>query len=119
MPEMMARVEVEDFGTWLGNHRSQAEQRRGYGMTDGPIYRDVQDPNAAFVHIHVEDLARARQWFRTDEFMQATRRAGVIRREFYLAEVEGVPKLAPGTARGPGRTMPAGGMAGSCSTSRP
>ena len=91
MPEMMARVEVEDFGTWLGNHRSQAEQRRGYGMTDGPIYRDVQDPNAAFVHIHVEDLARARQWFRTDEFMQATRRAGVIRREFYLAEVEGRP----------------------------
>lgn len=91
MPEMMARVEVEDFGTWLRSHRSQAEQRRGYGMTDGPIYRDVQDPNAAFVHIHVEDLARARQWFRTNEFMQATKRAGVIRREFYLAEVEGRP----------------------------
>jgi hypothetical protein len=51
MPEMMARVEAEDFDTWLRSHRSQAGQRRGYGMVDGPIYRDVDDPNAAFVHI--------------------------------------------------------------------
>jgi heme-degrading monooxygenase HmoA len=91
MPEMMARVEVEDFDTWLRSHRSQAAQRRGYGMTDGPIYRDVQDRNAAFVHIHVEDLARAGQWFQTNEFLQATRRAGVIRREFYLADKQGRP----------------------------
>jgi heme-degrading monooxygenase HmoA len=91
MPEMMARVEAEDFDTWLRSHRSQAGQRRGYGMTDGPIYRDVDDPSAAFVHIHVEDLARAGQWFRTDEFMQATRQAGVIRREFYLADKQERP----------------------------
>jgi heme-degrading monooxygenase HmoA len=91
MPEMMARVEAEDFDTWLRSHRSQAAQRRGYGMTDGPIYRDVADPNAAFVHIHVEDLARARQWFRTSEFMAATRQAGVIRREFYPADKQERP----------------------------
>ena len=87
MPEMMARVEAEDFETWLRSHRSQAGQRLRYGMTDGPIYRDVDDPNAAFVHIHVEDLARAGQWFRTNEFMEATKQAGVIRRVFYLAEM--------------------------------
>lgn len=91
MPEMMARVEAEDFETWLRSHRSQAGQRRGYGMTDGPIYRDVDDPNAAFVHIHVEDLARAGQWFQTNEFMEATRQAGVIRREFYLADKQERP----------------------------
>jgi hypothetical protein len=86
MPEMMARVEAADFETWLRSHRSQAGQRHGYGMADGPIYRDVDDPNAAFVHIHVEDLARAGQWFQTSEFVKAIRRAGVIRREFYLAD---------------------------------
>ena len=65
MPEIMARVEAEDFDRWLQSHRAQAGQRCAYGMTDGPIYRDVDSPNAAFVHIHVEDLARAGQWFRT------------------------------------------------------
>jgi hypothetical protein len=73
MPEMMPRAEAEDFETWLRSHRSQAGQRLGYGMTDGPIYRDVDDSNAAFVHIHVEDLGRAGQWFQTNEFMEATR----------------------------------------------
>ena len=95
MSEMMARVEAEDFDTWLRSHRSQAGQRRGYGMVDGPIYRDVDDPNAAFVHIHVEDLARAGQWFRTSEFMEASRRAGVIRREFYLADKQERPAAQP------------------------
>jgi heme-degrading monooxygenase HmoA len=91
MPDMMARVEAEDFDTWLRSHRSQAEKRRAYGMTDGPIYRDIENPNAAFVHIHVEDLDTAGQWFRTNEFTEATRRAGVIRREFYLADKQEPP----------------------------
>ena len=96
MPDMMARVEAEDLETWLRSHRSQAEQRRVYGMTDGPIYRDVDDPNAAFVRIHVEDLARAGQWFQTKEFAKATSRAGVIRREFYLADKQERPATSTG-----------------------
>ena len=86
MPEMMARVEVEDFERWLTNHRSQAPARARYGMTDGPVYRDVEDANAAFVHLHVVDLAEARQWFQTEEFAQATRNAGVLRREFFVTQ---------------------------------
>ena len=86
MPEMMARVEVEDFDRWLTNHRSQSGRRAGYGMTDGPVYRDVDDPNAAFVHLHVVDLVQARQWFLTEEFARATRDAGVLRREFFVTQ---------------------------------
>jgi len=56
---------------------------------------DVDSPNAAFVHIHVEDLARAGQWFRTNEFREATRLAGVIRREFYLADKQERPATEP------------------------
>jgi hypothetical protein len=86
MPEMMARVEVEDFETWLSNHRSQSMRRAGYGMKDGPIYRDIDDANATFVHLHVDDLARAGEWFRTEEFARSTRDAGVVRREFFISE---------------------------------
>jgi hypothetical protein len=83
MPEMLARVEVEDFQTWLVNHRSQSGARARYGMTDGPIYRDIDDPNAAFVQIHAKDLAKAQEWFRTEEFARSTEKAGVLRREFF------------------------------------
>ena len=83
MPEMMARVEVEDFERWLVNHRSQSGRRADYGMTDGPIYRDIDDARAAFVHLHVEDLDKAREWFRTEEFAQATKKAGVTGRTFF------------------------------------
>jgi hypothetical protein len=85
MPEMLARVEVEDFQTWLLNHRSQSGARARYGMVDGPIYRDIDDPNAAFVQIHAKDLAKAREWFQTEEFARSTANAGVIRREFFMA----------------------------------
>ncbi len=86
MPEMMARVEVEDFETWLVNHRSQSGRRADYGMTDGPIYRDIDDANAAFVHLHVQDLDKAREWFRTEEFSRATRNAGVTGRTFFITQ---------------------------------
>ena len=47
-------------------------------MTDGPVYRDIDNPNAALFHIHVENLDRAMQWFRTDTFKEATKRATVV-----------------------------------------
>lgn len=90
MTEMMVRVESENFENWLKNHRSGDDQRRAYGMTDRSIYRDVEDPSAAFVHIHVDDLGWAMQWFQTEEFKESTRQARVTRREFYRAEKQGL-----------------------------
>ena len=84
MPDIMVRIEAEDYDAWLKTHYDHVDDRRSYGMTDGPVYRD--NPNAALFHIHVEDLDRAMQWFRTDTFRAATQRATVQRRDFYLAE---------------------------------
>ena len=86
MPELMARVETEDFQTWLVNHRSQSAARAAYGMEDGPIYRDIEDPDAAFVQIHTKDLARAREWFLTEEFARSTEKAGVVHRDFFTVD---------------------------------
>jgi len=86
MVELMTRVEVEDFDTWLQVHRSNAERRRDYGMTDGPIYRDIDDPSAVLVHIHVEDLDRALLWFGSAAFKEASAKSTAVGRDFYLAE---------------------------------
>jgi hypothetical protein len=86
MPEIMVRIEMEDFDAWLKTHYDYVDQRRSYGMTDGPVYRDIDTPNAALFHIHTDDLDQAMQWFQTDTFREATKRATVQGREFYVAE---------------------------------
>jgi heme-degrading monooxygenase HmoA len=86
MPDIMVRVEAEDYEAWLRTHYEHVDDRRSYGMTDGPVYRDVDDPNAALFHIYVDDLERAMEWFRTDTFREATKRATVLHRDLYLAE---------------------------------
>ena len=52
----------------------------------GPSTENIDNPNAALFHIHVENLDRAMQWFRTDTFKEATKRATVVGRDFELAE---------------------------------
>lgn len=86
MPDIMVRIEAEDFDAWLKTHYDHLDDRSSYGMTEGPVYRDIHNPNAALFHIHAEDIDRAMEWFRTDTFRNATQRATVQRREFYLAE---------------------------------
>ena len=86
MSEIMVRIEMTDYDAWLAIHYEFTDKRREYGMTDGPVYRDVDNQNAALFHIHAEDLPRAMEWFQTDTFKEATRRATVTGREFYLAE---------------------------------
>jgi hypothetical protein len=83
MVHTMARVEVADFVTWLRVHRANAENRRSFGILDGPIYRDVDEPNAILVHTSTDDPVRAAQWFETPAFKESTRVSGVLRRTFY------------------------------------
>ena len=56
------------------------------GITDGPFYRDQQNPNTALVHLNVEDLDRAFGWFKSEEFKAAVARAGKVEREIWIAE---------------------------------
>jgi hypothetical protein len=65
MVHMMARVEVTDFDVWLRVHRANAEHRRAFGIIDGPIYQDLDQPNAVLVHTCTDDPSRAAQWFQT------------------------------------------------------
>ena len=81
MPDIMIRVEAEDYDAWLKTHYDHVEDRHSYGMTNGPVYRDIDNPNAALFHIHVENLDRAMQWFRTDTFKEASMRATVVGRD--------------------------------------
>jgi hypothetical protein len=88
---------MDDYDRWLATHYAHVADRQAYGMEDGPVYRDIDNPNAALFHIRTQDVERAMQWFRSDAFREATRRATVRGREFYLAEAS-MPAQAPTTA---------------------
>jgi hypothetical protein len=57
--DFLTRLEVADFDTWLAVHLANAASGRSYGMVDGGVYRDIDNPNAEMIHTRVEDLGRA------------------------------------------------------------
>jgi hypothetical protein len=86
MQDILIRIEMSDYEAWLQTHNDHVEDRKSYSITDGPVYRDVSTPNAALFHIKVENLDRAMQWFASDTFKRATKRATVTGREFYISQ---------------------------------
>lgn len=51
MQDIMIRIQTDDFEAWKEQHYLHAANRARYGITDGPAYRDLQDPGAALFHI--------------------------------------------------------------------
>ena len=86
MQDIMIRIQTDDFEAWKEQHYRHAANRARYGITDGPAYRDLEDPGAALFHISVADMDTAMGWFRSDTFKEATRLAKVTGRSFYLAQ---------------------------------
>lgn len=83
---IMIRVKPENYEVWYQEHSSQEEARREYGITDGPLYRDAGNPDVALVHLNVEDLNKAMEWFGSAAFRAAAQRAGSVERELWVAE---------------------------------
>jgi hypothetical protein len=86
MQDIMIRIETDDFEAWKTQHYLHAENRATFGITDGPAYQDIDNPNAALFHIKTDDMDRAMQWFKSDTFKNASQLAKVTGRAFYLAQ---------------------------------
>jgi hypothetical protein len=84
--DIMIRIETDDFEAWKTQHYLHAQNRLSYGITDGPAYQDMDNPNAALFHIKTDDMDRAMEWFKSDTFKEASRLAKVSGRTFYLAQ---------------------------------
>lgn len=86
---IMIRVTPEDYETWIKEHDGCCEARKEYGMTDGPVYRDVKDPNTVLIQLNCEDMEKARGWFTDERFKAAVARAGNVTRHVYFAKPKG------------------------------
>lgn len=84
---IMIRVKAENYESWYREHSGQEQARLAYGITDGPFYRDSADPNAALVHLDVQELDQAMGWFKSEAFRSAAGRViGSVQREMWIAE---------------------------------
>ena len=86
MQHLMIWLRTDDYDKWQKIHDGYAEERKGFGITGDSVFRDVRDPQAALVHLTVEDLPRAQEWFQTDQFKKGTADAKVTDRAIYVAE---------------------------------
>ncbi len=86
MQDIMIRIETDDFEAWKTQHYLHADNRAAFGISDGPAYQDIDNPNAALFHIRTDDMDRAMQWFQSDVFKEASRLAKVTGRVFFLAQ---------------------------------
>ena len=86
MQDIMIRIETDDFEALKTQHYLHADNRASFGISDGPAYQDIDNPNAAMFHIRTDDMDRAMQWFKSDIFKEASQLARVTGRVFYLAQ---------------------------------
>ena len=86
MEHIMIWLRTEDYDRWQGIHDGFVEQRKEYGIAEDHVYRDVNDPSAAFVHLVVDDAAQAMQWTQAPQFKSGTVAAKVTDRAIYSAE---------------------------------
>lgn len=91
---IMCRVQPRNYATWIKAYEAAREGRRQFGITDGAIYQDCNEPNALLIHLYVEDLEIAHKWFSSPRFQQGMTEAGTTAREFWVAERETI-RLEP------------------------
>ncbi len=83
---IMIRVTPENYDQWIKEHDGCRTARSEYGMTDGPVYKDVGDSKSVLVTMECEDLERAKGWFADERFKAAVVRAGKVSRQVYFAQ---------------------------------
>lgn len=77
MLHVIVRVTFEDYEKWKSVFDEAGSLRKAYGSKGVRVFRNMEKPNEALIFGEYEDLEKVRQLFQSQEFREATRRAGV------------------------------------------
>ena len=69
---------VKDFNAWRTSYNGNEKGRVSAGITNGRVFRNADDPNEVVVLQDVADVAKARNWFGSDDLKAAMQKDGVI-----------------------------------------
>jgi heme-degrading monooxygenase HmoA len=79
MPSVVVRIAFEDFEKWKAGFEAAGGMRQAYGSKGVRALRNLEKPDEVVIVGEYEDLERARQLFQSQEFREATQRAGLTR----------------------------------------
>ena len=69
---------VKDFNAWRTGYNGNEKGRVSAGITNGRVFRNADDLNEVVVLQDVADVAKARNWFGSDDLKAAMQKDGVI-----------------------------------------
>lgn len=77
MTYVLVRLTVQDLAKWKPVFEEAMELRKNFGSKGVRAFSKADNPNEVLILGEYEDLERARQLFQSQEFREATQRAGV------------------------------------------
>ena len=75
---VLVRFSVENLAKWKQVFEEAAELRKNFGSKGVRAFSKADSPNEVIILGEYEDMERARQLFQSQEFRDATKRAGVM-----------------------------------------
>jgi hypothetical protein len=75
---MIVRHRVADFDAWRRVYEDHGRVRNRYGIGEGSLHRDADDPSMVTVVLKAADLGPAREFAGTADLKDTMLRAGVI-----------------------------------------
>jgi hypothetical protein len=78
MALMVIHHEVRDYAEWRPAFDAHESNRVGAGITNGRVYRKVEDPDDLVILLDVADVAKARAWASGEDLKAVMQKAGVL-----------------------------------------
>jgi hypothetical protein len=72
------RHRVADFDAWKVAFDDHGRVRQEHGLVDTGLYRDEDDDGMVTIVMTTDDIARAREFFASDDLRETMKGAGVV-----------------------------------------
>ena len=78
MTKLMVHHRVGDYAAWRPGFDAHKSSQTGAGLSNGRVYRGVDDPNDIVILFDVADKAKAQAWMKGDDLKTAMQKSGVV-----------------------------------------
>ena len=75
---VMVHLKVNDYGKWRTGYDGREKSRISAGITNGRVFRSIENQNDLVVLADVADVAKARVYMASDELKSQMQTGGVI-----------------------------------------
>ena len=71
-------LKVKDYTAWRSSYGGGEKSRVSAGISNGKVFRSLENLNDVVIIQDVADVAKARTWFGSDEMKAAMQESGVL-----------------------------------------